>query len=147
MTDPYKHQKKINELELTVRTIEEMLPDLPTSQLEKWQGIFRTALLKTEKELTASCLHTCVLCFFQEWGYRDELPSAWFRKGDSEVCFQHEYAVAEKELKAMGKDVDAFFPPEMDAPNVRSLQVHMEKNLPPPKTEQDYNYDELLAEL
>lgn len=135
-------QKKINELELTVRTIEEMLPDLPTSQLQKWQGIFRTALLKTEKELTATSLHTCVLCFTQEWGYRDDLPTSWYQKGDSEICFSHEYAEAEKELKAMGNDTDAFFPPESST-TVEGLKVTM-ANMPPPPTETDQTLDELM---
>ena len=139
-------QKKINELEITVRTIEEMLPDLPTKQLQKWYAIFHTALAKIEKEKKATSLHTCALCFHQEWGYRDDLPVSWYKKGDAEICFQHEYADAEKELKAMGKSTDAFFPPE-DAPvTVEGLKVVME-HLPPPKTEVDQTYDELLAEL
>lgn len=138
-------QKKINELELTVRTIEDMLPDMPTKQLQKWQGIFRTALLKTEKELTATCLHTCVLCFFEEWGYRDDLPVSWYKKGDAEICFQHSYDDAEKELKAMKRDTDAFFPPEVEQVTVEGLKVHMDKNLPPPKTEVDQDLDELMA--
>jgi len=139
-------QKKINDLELTVRTIEDMLPDLPTKQIQKWHGIFQTALLKTEKELTATSLHTCALCFHQEWGYRDDLPISWYQKGDSEICFQHEYNEAEKELKAMGNTTDAFFPPEEEIVTVEGLKVAMD-NLPPPKTEADYTYDELLAEL
>ncbi len=143
---PEVPQRKINDLELTVRTIVEMLPDLPTKQLQKWQGIFRTALLKTEKELTATSLHTCVLCFHQEWGYRDDLPASWYQKGEAEICFAHEYAEAEKELKAMGDDTNAFFPPEIPAPTVEGLKVAME-HLPPPKDETDQTYDDLLAEL
>lgn len=137
---------KINELELTVRTIENMLPEMSTKQLQKWQGIFRTALLKTEKELTATSLHTCSLCFFQEWGYRDDMPTSWFKKGDSEICFNHTYEDAEKQLKAMGNDVDAFFPPEESPVTVESLKIQMSQ-LPPPKTEEEHTYEELMAEL
>lgn len=136
-------QKKINELELTVRTIEEMLPDLPTKQLQKWQGIFRTAMLKTERELTATSLHTCTLCFAEEWGYRDDLPTAWYQKGDSKICFSHSYEGAEKELKAIGNHDDAFFPPEIPEPTVEGLAVAM-NNLPPAKTETDYTLEELM---
>lgn len=146
MTDPIKRQRKINDLELAVRTIDDMLPDMPTPALQKWQGILKTALLKTEKELTATYLHTCKICFFQEWGYRDELPSLWYKKGEAEICFQHEYADAEKLLKDAGHDVDAFFPPEAPAPSVDALKVTME-HMPPTKTETDHAYEELLAEL
>lgn len=139
-------QKRINDLELTVRTIEDMLPEMPTKQLQKWQGIFRTALLKTERELTATSLHTCALCFSQEWGYRDDLPTSWFQKGDSEICFNHTYEDAEKQLKAMGNHDDAFFPPEHSPVTVESLKVQMEQ-LPPPKTEEEHTYEELMAEL
>jgi hypothetical protein len=142
---PEPNPKKINELELTVRTIEDMLPDMPTKSLQKWKGILHTALLKVEKELTAVSLHTCALCFTQEWGYRDDLPTSWYQKGDSEICFQHEYNEAEKELKAMGNDTDAFFPPEIAPVSVESLRVHMEHNLAPPATEQEQTLDELMA--
>ena len=141
---PEVPQKKINDLELTVRTIEEMLPDLPTKQLQKWQGIFKTALLKTEKELTAVSLHTCALCFFEEWGYRDDLPVSWYKKGDAEICFSHSYEDAEKELKAQKRDTDAFFPPEQAAVTVEGLKVHMDKNLPPPATEAEQTLEELM---
>lgn len=140
-------QKKINDLELTVRTIEEMLPDMPTSGLQKWQAIFSTALAKVNKELTATMLHTCRLCFFQEYGYRDELPSGWFGKGDSHVCFQHSFEDAARELKAMGEETDAFLPPDIAPVTVEGLKVHMEKNLPPAKTEEEHTYDELMAIL
>lgn len=143
---PEVPQRKINDLELTVRTIEDMLPDMPTSGLQKWQGIFHTALAKIEKELTATMLHTCQICFFQEYGYRDELPSSWYKKGDAHICFQHEYAESEKLLKDAGFEVDAFFPPEIPAPTLGSLKVAMD-NLPPPKDETDQTYDDLLAEL
>lgn len=138
-------QKKINDLELTVRTIEEMLPDMPTSGLEKWYAIFRSALAKVEQEMKATMLHTCKLCFFQEYGYRDELPSGWFGKGDSHVCFQHSFEDAAKELKAMGEETDAFLPPDIPPVTVGGLKVHMEKNLPPPPSEVDKDLDELMA--
>lgn len=133
----------MTELELAVRAIDDMVTDLPTSQLQKWQGILRTALLKVEEELTATHLHTCVICFFKEWGYRDELPSAWYKKGDAEICFQHEYDQAERLLKEAGYEVDAFFPPEVTAPSVGSLKVTME-NMPPPPDESEKTLDELM---
>ena len=136
-------QRKINDLELTVRTIEEMLPDLPTKQLQKWYAIFHTALAKVEKEMKATSLHTCTLCFFQEWGYRDDLPMSWFQKGDAEICFSHSYEEAEKELKAQKRDTDAFLPPD-DAPvTLEGLRVQME-HLPPPPTEKEQTLDELM---
>lgn len=137
-------QRKINDLELAVRTIDDMLPDMPTKSLQKWQGIMRTTLLKIEKELTNTYQHTCKICFFQEWGYRDELPSQWYKKGDAEVCFQHEYAASEKLLKDAGYEVDAFFPPEIPAPTLEGLKVTM-SHLPPAKTEVDHTLDELMA--
>lgn len=137
------NQKRVNDLELTVRTIDDMLPDMPTEGLQKWQGILRTTLTKIEKELTNTMLHTCAICFFQEYGYRDELPSAWYKKGDAHVCFQHEYAESEKLLKEAGRDVDAFFPPEIPKPTVGALKTTME-NLPPPPTEKDHTYQELM---
>lgn len=146
MTDPIQRQRKINDLELAVRTIDDMLPDMPTPALQKWQGILRSALIKVEKELTNTMLHTCQICFFQEYGYRDELPSAWYKKGDAHICFQHEYAESEKLLKEAGHEVDAFFPPEIPEVTVESLKVTMD-NLPPAKTETEQSYEELLAEL
>lgn len=144
MPDP--NPKKINELELTVRTIEDMIPDMPTKSLQKWQGILRTALLKVERELTASFEHTCKICFFKEWGYRDELPSFWYKKGSAEICFKHEYKDAEKLLKDAGYEEDAFFPEEVQTPTLEGLKVQME-HLPPPKSETEQTYDDLLAEL
>lgn len=144
MPDP-NPKKRINDLELTVRTIEDLLPEMPTSGLQKWQGILRTTLAKVEKELTATKLHTCRLCFFEEWGYRDELPSFWYGKGDSVICFQHTYEEADKELKSMGEETDAFLPPDIAPTTVEGLKVHMEKNLPPPKTSVDQDLDELMA--
>lgn len=135
-------QKKINDLELAVRVIDEMLPDMPTKALQKWQGILGTALAKVNKELTASHLHTCKICFFQEWGYRDELPSMWYRKGDAEICFQHEYAQAEKLLKEAGHEVDAFFPPEVPEVTPEALKVTMDHL--PVKNEKDDTLEELM---
>lgn len=133
----------MTDLELTVRTIEDMLPDLPTAGLEKWQGILRTALLKVEKELTASCLHVCKICFLEEWGYRNELPSHWYKKGNAEICFKHEYAESEKLLKDAGYKDDAFFPPEIPEITKGALGVTM-NNLPPPPTEADQTLKELM---
>lgn len=135
--------RKMNDLELTVRTIEEMIPEMPTKSLQKWQGILRTALLKVERELTASFEHTCKICFFQEWGYRDELPSFWYKKGDAEICFKHEYNESEKLLKDAGYEVDAFFPPEIPTVTVDNLKVTME-HMPPPPTEAEQTLEELM---
>lgn len=146
MPDP-NPQKRINDLELTVRTIQEMLPELPTSQLQKWYSIGRTFLAHVEQEMKATHLHTCRICFFEEWGYRDELPSFWYKKGSAEICFKHEYKDAEKLLKDAGYEEDAFFPEEVQPVTVEGLKVHMEKNLPPPKDETEQDYDDLLAEL
>lgn len=136
MTDP----------ELTVRSIENWLPDMSTKQIQKWKGIFEGALAKINKELTATLIHTCTICFYQEAGYRDELPSGWYQKGDAECCFQHEYNEAEKLLKEAGREVDAFFPPEIPASSVESLTLRMD-NLPPPATEKEQTLDELMAIL
>lgn len=140
-------QKKINELELTIRTIKEMLPDLSTEQLHKWYAIGTTFIAHVEQEMKATALHTCVLCFFQEWGYRDDLPMSWFQKGDAEICFAHSYEEAEKELKAMNRDTDAFLPPDVAPITVETLKTHMDKNLPPPATEVEQTVDELMALL
>lgn len=146
MIDPIERQKRVNYLELTVRTIDDMLPDMPTPALQKWQAILHTALVKVEKELTATYLHTCTICFLQEYGYRDELPSAWYKKGDAEICFQHDYDQAEQLLKEAGHPVDAFFPPESPGISVDALRVTMD-NLPPAPAQKDQTYEELLAEL
>lgn len=139
-------QTRINDLELTVRTIQEMLPELSTTQLQKWYSIGLTFVAHIEDEMKSTMLHTCKLCFFQEYGYRDELPNGWYGKGDSHICFQHEYEEAAKELKAMGEETDAFLPPDIPIPTVGSLRVQME-NLPPPKDETEIAYEDLLAEL
>jgi hypothetical protein len=137
------NERKINDLELAVRTIDDMLPDIPTAGLQRWQGILSGTLAKIEKELTATMLHTCRICFFQEYGYRDELPSAWYKKGDAHICFQHEYAESEKLLKDAGHDVDAFFPVEVPDISVGALQV-TSNSLPPPKKEYDHTLEELM---
>lgn len=140
-------EKRMHEFVLTVRTIEDLLPLMPTSGLQDWKGVLTSVLLKIDKELTNTCLHTCKVCFFQEWGYRDELPSFWYKKGSAEICFKHEYKDAEKLLKDAGYEEDAFFPEEIQPVTVEGLKVHMEKNLPPPKSETEQTYDDLLAEL
>lgn len=142
MNDKYT-QKKVNELELTVRTIEEMLPEMPTVSLQKWHSIFKTAMLKVEKEMTASCLHTCRICFREEWGYRDELPSHWYIKGSAEICFEHDYNQAEKLLKDAGFVDDAFFPPEVPVVTLEALKVTMD-HLPPPPTQAEQTLEELM---
>lgn len=143
MTDPIKKQTKINDLELTVRTIQEMLPELSTAQLHKWYAIGRTFLAHVEQEMKATQLHTCRICFFEEWGYRDEIPVSWYKKGDAEICFQHEYDQAEKLLKDAGYEVDAFFPPEIPPISVGALKVSMD-NLPEAPTEAEQTLEELM---
>jgi hypothetical protein len=143
---PQPNPNKINDLELAVRTIDDMLPDMPTKGLQKWEAILQSALTKVKVELTNTYLHTCKICFFQEYGYRDELPSSWYKKGSAEICFQHEYDKAEQLLKDAGYDEDAFFPPEIPTSSIEALKVTMD-NLPPPKDETEQTYDDLLAEL
>jgi hypothetical protein len=89
----------MTDLELAVRTIENILPDMPTKGLQKWKGILETALVKIEAELCAVAEHTCSVCFFKEFGYRDELPIAWREKGDIKICFNHEDAQVADMLK------------------------------------------------
>lgn len=143
MTDPIKKQTKINDLELTVRTIQEMLPELSTPQLHKWYAIGRTFLAHVEQEMKATQLHTCRICFIEEWGYRDELPVSWYKKGDAEICFQHEYDKSEQLLKDAGYEVDAFFPPEIPEVTLGGLKVAME-HLPPPPSEAEKTLEELM---
>lgn len=133
----------MTDLELTVRTIEEMLPDMPTAGLQKWKGILQTALIKIDKELTAVSLHTCRICFLEEWGYRDDLPVSWYKKGEAEICFSHDYETAETLLRDAGYTEDAEEIPE-DAPNgVENLRVHMD-HLPPPPSDQEQTLEELM---
>jgi len=89
----------LNDLELAVRTIEDILPEMPTAGLQKWKGILTTALVKIEAELCAVAEHTCSVCLFKEFGYRDEMPIAWREKGDIKICFNHEDAEVAATLK------------------------------------------------
>ena len=146
MTDPVNNEKRMGNFEFTVRHIPELLPDMPTSRLRDWKAILQTALAHVDKELTSTCLHTCRICFMEEWGYRDELPSFWYYKGDAEICFNHEYKDAEKLLKDAGYEVDAFFPPDVPNVSVDALELQM-KNLPPAPSQTDQAYQDLLDEL
>lgn len=89
----------MTDLELAVRTIEDLLPDMPTKNLQKWKGILTTALIKIEQELEAVSEHVCSVCLFKEYGYRMELPIAWREKGDVKICFKHEDAEVAEMLK------------------------------------------------
>jgi len=100
MTDP----------ELTVRTIETMLPQISTAQLHKWKAIFTTAVLKIDRELESLHIHTCTICFLQEYGWRNELPVSWFQKGDAEICFQHDYNAVD----ALLEDAEPFPDKELE---------------------------------
>ncbi len=80
----------MNDLELAVRTIEDILPDMPTKGLQKWKGILTTALIKIEAELNTVAEHTCDVCLAKEFGYRTELPVGWRDRGDLTICFNHE---------------------------------------------------------
>lgn len=133
----------MTDLELAVRTIDEMVPDMPTESLKKWKGILTTALLKINKELTATQLHTCKICFLEEFGYRDELPVSWYKKGSAEICFQHKYDESEKLLKDAGHEGDAFLPPEVPKTTIESLKTKM-NNLPPPTPEAEETLEELM---
>lgn len=131
-------------LELAIRTIEEDLPAMSTPAVQKWHTILKMALLKTERELTASRIHRCKICFLEESGYRNELPPGWYIKGDAEVCFQHDYKDAERLLKEAGYEDDAFFPPEIPTPSIDALKLHMD-TLPEPPSELDNTLDELMS--
>lgn len=101
----------MTDLELAVRTIENIIPDMPTKGLQKWKGILTTALVKIEAELEAVAEHTCGVCLFKEFGYRQELPVGWRERGDLVICFNHEdNEVAE----ALQKAVDADKPEPVD---------------------------------
>lgn len=80
----------MNDLELAVRTIENILPDMPTERVQKWKGILETALVKVDAELESVAEHTCSICASKEFGYRTELPAGWRERGDLIICFQHE---------------------------------------------------------
>lgn len=80
----------MHDFELAVRSVEEILPQMPTNRLHKWKGILTTALLKVDAELQRTHEHTCGVCLFREYGYRLELPVGWREKGDLVICFNHE---------------------------------------------------------
>lgn len=80
----------MNELELAVRTIENILPEMPTKGIQKWKGILETALIKIDAELESTLMHRCGVCGFEEYGYRTEVPISWREKGDLTICFKHE---------------------------------------------------------
>lgn len=136
----------MSDLELAVRTIESVIPDMPTDGLQKWKSILQTAILKIDKELTSTTCHTCVICFFEEWGYRDELPVSWYKKGGAVICFNHEYSKAEELLRANGWVSDADEPIEIANPSQESIKLHM-KSLPPQKTESESTLEELMELL
>lgn len=95
----------MNDLELAVRTIENILPEMPTKGLQKWKGILTTALYKIEDELNSHQEHVCGVCLFKEFGYRTELPVGWREKGDLTICFNHEdNEVADLLKKALDAD-------------------------------------------
>lgn len=89
----------MTDLELAVRTIENILPDMPTKAIQKWLGILNTAAIKCEQELNSTKMHCCSVCGYEEYGYRTELPIAWREKGDLVICFHHEDADIAKLLE------------------------------------------------
>ena len=108
---------KPGELELAIRTIEDMLPTMPTKNLLKWKGIFTSALVKVDAELQTTQMHKCMVCGFEEYGFRTELPVGWREHGDLVVCFGHE---DEEIAEALQKALDA------DAPEPATLDELME---------------------
>jgi len=135
---------RMGNFEFTVRTIPELFPEMTTAQLQKWHGILRTTQLKLEEELKSTALHTCRICFLEEWGYRDDLPVSWYKKGEAEICFSHDYETAETLLRDAGYTEDAEEIPEQAPVTVEGLTVHMDKNLPPPATETERTLEELM---
>lgn len=89
----------MSDLELAVRTIEKILPDMPTNQLTKWKGVFTSALVKLEDELNSTMMHKCGVCGSEEYGHRSELPIGWREVGDLVLCFNHEDNEAATQLK------------------------------------------------
>lgn len=79
----------MTDLELAVRTIEDILPEMPTAGIQKWLAILNTAAMKCEAELNSTIMHQCTACGFEEYGYRTELPVGWRGKYDTQVCFNH----------------------------------------------------------
>lgn len=94
----------MHDFELAVRTVEEILPQMPTKGLHKWKAILTTALLKIDAELEATNEHICDVCLFKEFGYRTELPMNWRERGDLVICFNHEDEEIADELQ---KSLDA----------------------------------------
>lgn len=80
----------MSDLELAVKTIEDILPEMPTKGIQKWKGILITALAKIEDELNSQKEHVCGVCLYKEFGYRTELPVGWREKGDLTICWHHE---------------------------------------------------------
>lgn len=106
-----KMRVQMNDLELAVRTIENLLPDMPTKGLQKWSGILTTALVKIEQELNSTMMHTCGVCGFEEYGYRTELPIFWEEHGDLVICWHHE---KEEVAKLLEKAIEADKPEPVD---------------------------------
>jgi hypothetical protein len=95
----------VTDLELAVRTIENILPDMPTKAIQKWLGILNTAAVKCEQELASTMMHRCGVCGTEEYGYRTEMPVGWREKGDLVICFNHEdNEIAELLAKAVEAD-------------------------------------------
>jgi hypothetical protein len=89
----------------TVRVIEKYLPMASNKLLQRWKGVFTTAILKIEEELNSTLMHQCGVCGFEEYGYRTELPIGWREKGDLTICYNHEdNEVAELLKKAIDAD-------------------------------------------
>lgn len=89
----------------TIRVIEKYLPMASTKLLQRWKGVFTTAVLKIDEELNSTMMHTCGVCGNQEYGYRTELPIIWREKGDLTICSNHEdNEVAELLKKAIDAD-------------------------------------------
>ena len=89
----------------TIRVIEKYLPMASTKLLQRWKGVFTTAILKIEDELNSSMMHECGVCGFEEYGFRTDLPVGWREHGDLTICYNHEdNEVAEQLQKALDAD-------------------------------------------
>ena len=95
----------------TVRVIEKYLPLASDKLLQRWKGVFATAVLTIEDELNSTLMHACGVCGFEEYGYRTELPVGWREKGDLTICFNHEDNEVAKLLK---EALDADTPEPVD---------------------------------
>lgn len=112
----------MHDFELAVRSVEEILPQMPTKGLHKWKGILTTALLKIDTELQSTHEHTCDICLFKEYGYRTELPMNWREKGDLVICFNHEdNEIADELQKSLDADKET-----QDATAEQSLEELMD---------------------